>query len=264
VTTLKSLNADMETSEDIFLSGEVRLIQPRKGYHRSGSDAVFLASVVEQGTGLTLDFGAGSGAAGLCVAARCPDYKIHLIERDETLLSCAKQSLHNNPALSNRIKLIQTDLYAPEAQRVKDGLERAEADWVIMNPPFYRAKDVRPSPVKERAIAHIMQDNALELWIRAAASALKPFGKLGIIHHGSALIPLVNALHGRFGALKIMGLHPKLDCPASRLLITAIKGRREEAKILPGMVLHHDDGTYTSKAHTILRGEDDLTRDFNL
>ena len=56
------------TTLDDFLSGGLKLRQARTG-HRSGTDAILLASVTPPGIeGLILDVGAGSGAVGLAAA----------------------------------------------------------------------------------------------------------------------------------------------------------------------------------------------------
>ncbi len=54
---------------DSFHRGGFHLIQPLGRGHRSGMDAMLLASLVAT-PGRVVDLGAGAGAAGLAVAAR--------------------------------------------------------------------------------------------------------------------------------------------------------------------------------------------------
>lgn len=64
------------TTLDAFLSGGLKLRQARAG-HRSGTDAILLASVTPPGTdGLILDVGAGSGAVGLAAAVHAPSSRV--------------------------------------------------------------------------------------------------------------------------------------------------------------------------------------------
>lgn len=67
---------DIEVSEDGLLGGRVRLLQPRTGY-RAAVDPVLLAAAArpEPGTRV-LDLGCGTGAAALCLAARCGGVRV--------------------------------------------------------------------------------------------------------------------------------------------------------------------------------------------
>ena len=59
-----------DLTEDAFLAGRLRLRQFRRG-HRSGHDAILLASAVPAHAGeRVIEFGAGAGAAGLALARR--------------------------------------------------------------------------------------------------------------------------------------------------------------------------------------------------
>src|SRR5206468_3980326 len=63
-------------TEDGFLGGRLRILQPEKGY-RAGIDAVFLAATIPCAAGETVyEAGIGTGVAALCVLARNP--AIHL------------------------------------------------------------------------------------------------------------------------------------------------------------------------------------------
>src|SRR3954451_16401320 len=72
----------IETTEDAFLGGQLRLRQPKTG-HRAGHDAMLLAASVAVREGdLVVEFGAGVGVAGLAVAKRCSGIKLVLVEID--------------------------------------------------------------------------------------------------------------------------------------------------------------------------------------
>ncbi|MBV6658348.1 MAG: methyltransferase, partial [Devosiaceae bacterium] len=75
-----TVDADVATTTDKVLGGAVTLVQPASGAHRSGSDAVFLGSTLDDGSGLTLDLGAGCGAVGLVAAHRNPNLRVTLVE----------------------------------------------------------------------------------------------------------------------------------------------------------------------------------------
>src|SRR2546429_1184927 len=63
-------------TEDGFLGGRLKILQPEKGY-RAGIDAVFLAATIPCASGETVyEAGIGTGVAALCVLARHP--AVHL------------------------------------------------------------------------------------------------------------------------------------------------------------------------------------------
>ncbi len=244
------------TTTDAFLGGKVTLVQPANGAHRSGSDAVFLAACMHKVEGTVLDMGAGAGAVGLMVAQLAPRAHVVLAERDPTMLECCARSLDEHPTLANRVEIVDVDLLAPEPERMQAGLQRALYDHVVSNPPYRKAGHVRTNPAKEAA--HVVSDASLEGWMRTAASVLRPGGTLTLIFAADGLMDLMTAFTGRFGAVAILGLHPRKGAPAERLLIRAVKGRRTPPRILPGLVLHEPDGRYTQDALAILAGEKGL------
>jgi tRNA1(Val) A37 N6-methylase TrmN6 len=65
---------------DDFLGGRLSAIQPRAGHHRAGLDAVLLAAAVDDAfSGDLVDLGAGTGVAGMAVAARAPAARVTLV-----------------------------------------------------------------------------------------------------------------------------------------------------------------------------------------
>ena len=244
---------DFPTTTDAFLGGQVMLVQPADGAHRSGSDAVFLAATLLGGQGAILDMGAGAGAVGLMAAHHNEQAKVTLAERDPQMLACCARSLEKNPALAHRTRILEVDLLAPEGQRRACGLERAAYDHVLSNPPYRKAGHVRATAARQAA--HVVDEVALEGWMRTAASVLKPGGTLTLIFAADGLMDVMAALGGRFGAVSILGLHPREGAPAERLLIRAIKGRRTPPRILPGLILHEADGSYCAAIRPILDGQ---------
>lgn len=250
---------EADISRDIFLGGHVEVLQPRRGYHRSGSDAVFLAACLPPGTsGRIADFGAGTGAAGFCAAARLPDVRVTLVERDPLSLRLARAglSLAANAAFAARVDIVAADITAREADRVAAGLVREVFDHVIMNPPYWRAGAVRAAIAAPRASARIDAEGGVDTWLRAANAALRPGGSIGVVFPADRLDDLLAGLAGRFGAVAVLPLHPRPGQAAHRLLVRAIKGSRAPLRLLPGLVLHPagTGAAWTPEADAINRG----------
>ncbi len=192
----------------------------------------------------------------MALAARCPDARVILAERDAEATRNARTSLAlaDNAGFADRVTIAEVDVAAPETQRVKAGLARSSADLVITNPPFYEAGAVRPSPGKARAAAHVLAVDGLEPWVRAAASVLKPGGGLVVIFRADGLDKLLTTLGDRFGGVAILPVYPRAGAEAHRLIVGARKGSRAPLRILPPLTLHPATGSsYLPEAERILR-----------
>jgi tRNA1(Val) A37 N6-methylase TrmN6 len=128
----------------------------------------------------------------------------------------------------------------------------------MANPPFHAEGTVRPAPDKARAAAHIMQEGALEAWVRFLATFTAPKGRITLIHMPQILPELLPLLDRSFGAITLFPLFPKEGEPALRVIVQARKASRAGLRLLPGLVLHEADGRYTAKAEAVLREGESL------
>ena len=237
---------------DDFLGGRIKIAQPKQG-HRAGSDAVWLqAAVAAQPGDRVLDAGAGVGAAGLCLLARCPQIHVTAVDIDEGAVALAEANAQLN-ANSANFRAITLDLTAPAETLIAKGLVREGYDQVMANPPFYVEGTVRPAPDAGRAAAHVMEAGALKSWVRFLATFTAPKGRITLIHMPQALPELLPLLDRRFGAVTLFPLFPKEGEPAVRVILQARKGSRAGMRLLPGLVLHEADGSYTTRAEAVLR-----------
>ncbi len=236
-----------------FLGGKIRLAQARTG-HRAGTDAILLAALVAQhDAGHLIDAGAGTGAAGLCVAARYPEAILRLVEIDADQCALAQDNIAEN-RLSSRVSVVEADLFGSFAERQGLGLTQEDASCVITNPPFLDPTRDRTTPDPDKARAHVMPEGGLALWLKSCRAMLAPQGRLHLIHRADRLTEVLEALSIGFGALAIRPVHPRKDENASRILVSAVKGSRAPLTIQPGFVLHDADGRFTPEADAIHRG----------
>lgn len=241
-----------------FLGGKIRLQQAQTG-HRSGTDAVLLAATVPPSfTGAVVDAGSASGAVGLSVAARVRGSRMMCIEIDHDEAELARANILAN-GFQDRASVIEADLMAEFKQRESMGITKADADWVLTNPPFLAEGKTRASPDQARQRAHTMPEDGLDRWIVACHALLKPRGKLTLIHRVDALQEILAAFSGRFGDIRILPVHAHATGPATRLLVEGTKGSRAPLTLLPGLTLHEPDGTFTPFADALHKGEATLT-----
>jgi tRNA1(Val) A37 N6-methylase TrmN6 len=241
-------------SSDSLFGGRLRLTQPRRG-HRAGTDAVLLAAAAgDVGAARVIDLGAGVGTVGLAVAQASPAARVRLVEREPALVQLARDNIAAN-GLDGRVEVVEADVLAPAAARRAGGLLPHSADMIVTNPPFFARGRVRASPHAGRRAAHVMDEEALDAWLRTAADLAAPDGRLVMIHEPAALQAILAGVAGRFGAIALKPVYPRAGEPATRVLIAGVKGSRAPLRLLDGLVLHERDGRFTAEAEAIHRGE---------
>lgn len=248
---------------DAFHRGDFWLLQPKKGGHRAGMDAMMLAAAVPSSfAGCLADFGAGAGAAGLAVASRCKSAHVLLVELTAEMAAFAQASLGHpdNAHLDGRASLLVADVALSGKARAKAGLADGSFDFVIMNPPF-NPPHHRPTPDALKRQAHVMEDGLFEGWIRSAAAVVRPRGGFAIIARPEQLAPILAAMDGRFGKAEIVPVHPRADAPAIRVVIRAVRASRAALAICPPLVLHEDGDRFSQRTDDINNGRSSLFGD---
>src|SRR5262245_20583577 len=110
---------------DSFHRGGFHVVQPLGRGHRSGMDAMLLASLVAaSGPCRVAELGAGAGAAGMAVAARLDAAEVVLVERSPDMAEFARRSLAlpENARFSGRVSVVEADVALAGRARVAAGL----------------------------------------------------------------------------------------------------------------------------------------------
>ena len=239
------------TTEDLFLGGRLRLVQPMKG-HRSGHDAMLLAAATAAQAGdQVVEFGAGVGAAGLALARRVGGIALKLVEIDPQLAALARENAAANNIAADVVVL---DVTASVQAFAGYALKPDSADVVLMNPPFNDAVRHRASPDAERASAHVADTKTLDGWIRASRRLLKSGGHLTLIWRADGLMDVLAALAHGFGSLAILPVHADPTKAAMRVLVRAVKGGRAPTRILAGLMLNQETGVPNKEVADMLAG----------
>ena len=249
--------AESALSDDKFLCGRLRLLQPLHGY-RAATDPVLLAAACPAEPGdSVLDLGCGAGAAALCLGVRVPGLALSGLEVQADYADLARRN-----ALRNGMEL---DVHEGDIARMPPGLRR-DFDHVIANPPYYPAGG-SPSPVTGRARA-MQVDTPLANWVAAASRRLRPGGWLTLICGADGVPAVLAALPPKLGSTAILPLAPRDGRAALRVILQARKGGKAAFRLLAPLVLHagpaHDGDreSYTPEANAILRDGADLRANF--
>lgn len=195
-----------------------------------------------------LDIGCGSGAATLCLGARVPQCRIIGLELQRDLARLAAHNAAQN-GMATRVTTMVGDLLQPPP-RLSPGM----FDHVMANPPFIARGRGSPTPNPEKSAASVEGDADLGDWVRFAAAMTRGKGTVTFIHRADRVDALLGHLAGRLGDIAIFPLWPAAGRPASRVLVRGRKQIASPARLLPGLVLHEEDGRFTPAAEAVLRG----------
>lgn len=253
-------NATPETTQDAFLDGRLTIVQPSSG-PRAAIDALFLAAAVpaESGRGHSvLEAGTGTGVASLAICARVKDAAVTGVEIQGELAALARENAALN-GFADRCRIVEADVTGGANEIERAGLVRESYDHVAANPPFYTPGRHRLSADPLTARAYSAEPGDLRKWVRFLTTMAAPRASVTMIHRAECLGQILELMAGRFGALAVYPLYPRVDAPAKRILVQGIKGSRAPLQLLPGMVLHETNGDYTQAANEVLRAMAGLT-----
>jgi tRNA1(Val) A37 N6-methylase TrmN6 len=238
-------------TQDALFKGALRLRQLKKG-HRAGTDGVLLAAMTPPDAMRIADLGASTGLVGLRAAQLNPQAHVTLVEREANLLALAQQNIADN-GLSGRVDIHEADVFT--LGRIP--AMREAFDVVLSNPPYFDAAHVRPSQDAGRADAHVFpaDSQGLEGWLKATVTLTAPHGTCTLIHHAQSVGELLPAFMRRFGDVRLLPVYPRAGEAAIRVLISGVKGSRAPLTILPPLILHKEDGTFTPEAEALHAGQ---------
>lgn len=235
-----------ETEEIYLLDKKVRINVLVDGF-KPGLDSVCLAAACPAEAGeRVLDMGCGVGTAGLCVLKRVAGAILTGVDFQSDHIELARQNAVLN-AMDERADFIESDIKNYSADKA--------FDHVICNPPFLEtgAHLVSPSARRAMAMGHLEEDFDIAVWIKAGFNNLKSGGSLTLVHRADMLDKVILGMGKKFGAIEIIPLWPKAGRDARRVIVRAIKGRKTPAVLHAGIILHEDDGEYTSDANKVLK-----------
>ncbi|WP_170385713.1 tRNA1(Val) (adenine(37)-N6)-methyltransferase [Ruegeria atlantica] len=245
-----SLFSDSDLTCNDFLSGRVRLWQPRSGY-RAGVDPVLLAAAVTATRGHTvLELGCGAGAAILCLLARVPGAQGVGVELQPAYADLARRNAIENDAT---LEVVEADLSALPAE-----LKQRQFDHVIANPPYYRAGAHSSANDQGRSIA-LGEGTPLDIWFDTAAKRLAPRGYLHMVQKADRLPDMLAGCAGRLGSVEVLPLAARLDRTAELVILRARKGGKAAFRLHAPLILHagerheKDGDSYTTQVSDVLR-----------
>ena len=242
--------ANYAVTEDAFLGGRLRLLQPVQGY-RAGVDPVLLAASVPAKSGQrVLDLGCGVGTALFCLGCRVPGLSLTGIELQPIYADCARRN-----ALSNNIeaKVVQADL-----SKLPPEIRQMRYHHVLANPPYFLRENGTPASDASREVA-LGEQTSLAVWVQTAAKRLEPGGHATFIQRADRLEQLLTFMGKHLGSLQILPFAPRVARDSHLVLVRGRKGGRAPLRLHAPIILHRgrahvrDADDYSDKISAVLR-----------
>ncbi len=240
----KEHETDMELHE--LFDGRLRIYQKKSGY-RFSIDAILLADfTMRTASGSLADLGTGSGILPVLLARHTRFTKIAGIEIQDDLAGLAKKNILLS-GCGDVASIIHTDI-----KKIKNHLTAESFDTVVTNPPFYPVASGRINPDSQKAAARHELYGTLGDFIAGAAFLLKQGGRFLAVYTASRAMDLLEGMRRKKIEPKtLLCIHPRIDEPATMVLVEGIKGAGTELKILPPVFVYAADGTYSPAIKTM-------------
>tara|TARA_R110002020_G_scaffold104547_22_gene244564 strand:- start:1121 stop:1903 length:783 start_codon:yes stop_codon:yes gene_type:complete len=224
--------ADSDLSEDAFLGGALKLLQPRRGY-RAGVDPLLLAAAVPATRGQSvLELGCGAGAAILSLGSRVPGLSLTGVEVQDPYADLARRNAARNG--------LEIEVHTADLAALPRPLKARSFDHVIANPPYFRAGAHLPADDAGRAMA--LGDTApLPLWIEVAARRLKPRGYLHLINRTDRLPEMLAVGTAHLGSIEALPLSARLGRAPELVILRMRKDGRAPFRLHAPVILHDGD-----------------------
>jgi len=233
---------------DDLLTQDLKIIQSDEVFSFS-LDAVLLArfcSVPARGN--IVDLCSGNGVIPLLLTTRT-NARVTGVEIQPRLADMAMRNVALN-ALEDRIRIDRADLREYHLVAGHGGF-----DLVTVNPPYLPAGSGEHKLNPHIAAARHEIYASLSDVTAAAARLVKSGGKVAMVHRPSRLAEIIAELRAvRLEPKRLRFVHPKRDHEANIVLIEALKDGKPELRLLPPLIVHEADGTYTQELLDVFYG----------
>lgn len=233
-----------ERLDDLMRSGR-GIIQDEHEFCFS-MDAVLIAHFPRfKKNARVIDLGTGTGVIPLLIADDVKE--ICAVELNSRAVDLARRNVELN-GLSEKIFVVEGDY-----RRHREIFKAESFDAAIANPPYTPITDGEANKIVGIARARHEFTATLEDVVTAARYVLKFHGAFFMIHLASRLCEIVDTLHRHQMEMKrLRMIHPKPGRDANLIMLEAVVGANAGSlKILPPLIVHNDDGSYTDEIYKI-------------
>ena len=241
---MKNFLREGERLDDLMRSGRV-IIQNANEFCFSMDSVLIAHFPTFKKNARVIDLGTGTGVIPLLIADEVKE--ICAVELNSRMAETARRNVELN-GLTEKISVMEGDY------RKHRELFKAESfDAAIANPPYMPIKNGAANKISGIAHARHEFTATLEDVVTAARYVLKFRGAFYMIHLASRLCEIIDALHRHQMEMKrLRMIQPKSGRDANLIMLEAIVGANVgNLKILPPLIVHNADGSYTDEVFKI-------------
>ena len=216
-------------TDDAFLGGALRILQPRDGY-RAGLDAVLLAA--GRGRGRQARSGCSTWAPASAWSAwrwraASPMREVALVERDAALAELARAQYRAQRSVASACASSRPTWSGRCASQPALAALAESFDHVLANPPYHTQGRGTAAADATKAAANAMAGGQPGPLGALLAAMARPTGAAAVIHRPRRWPTLLAACDGRFGGARGPAHPPAAGRePAIRVIVHGIKGSR--------------------------------------
>ena len=229
-----------ERLDDLMKSGR-HIIQNTQEFCFS-LDAVLLAHFLSlKSRQKVLELGTGTGVIPLIIADEVA--RVDAVELNPVMAELASRNVWLNE-LEEKIFVREGDYRA-----IRELYKPESFDVVLANPPYLPVGEGQANKLSGVARARHEFTATLQDVVAAARYGLRFGGHFGMVHLPERLGEIIVALHEKQMEVKrLQMVQPKAGKAPNMMLIEAVVGASPGGlKVLPPLIVHQDDGSYTDE-----------------
>lgn len=230
-----------ETVIDLLQKG-MKIIQ-RADHFSFSIDSLLVSefSTITRTTKTVVDLGTGNGVIPLFLSKKTKA-KIIGIEIQKISSELAKRNIVLNN-LEEQIEIINDDM-----KNWNKYLRKGSIDLVVTNPPFFKfhGEEKQLNDLDQLSLARHEISINLDSLIEVASNLLKDKGYFVMVHRVDRLIDIIETMK-KYGIepKRIQFCYTKLEKEGKILLIEGVKNGNSGLRVLPPLIAHDEDGSYS-------------------
>lgn len=237
-----------ERLDDLQRNG-CRIIQNEKLFC-FGMDAVLLTAFTQEdlreGDDI-LDLCSGNGVIPILLDARCGGgHRFTALEINPVCVDMARRSIEYN-GQQDRIRMIECDI-----RKAGEIIPPASFGTVTVNPPYMTGGHGLTGDNRDKMIARHEILCSLDDVVSAAAHALRPQGRMYMVHRPFRLADIFRSLnrHG-LEPKRMRMVYPFADKEPNMVLIEAVRGGRPRIQCEKPLIIYEEPGVYTEEVRRL-------------